>query len=87
MDRKAGSLTPTKTEETLANNAVSKTASHGHVRLPRLRQNPTEWRQEEEMQKSSHKSTNNLRKREWKKKKESPSTRTELTKKLENEDL
>lgn len=57
------SLTPTKAEETFAYDAVSKTASHGHVRLPCLRENPTERGQEEEVQKCSHKSTNNLRAR------------------------
>lgn len=41
--------TPAKTQETLADNTIPKATRHGHVWLPRLSQDPAEWRQEEEM--------------------------------------
>lgn len=41
--------TPAQTQETLAYDAVPEAPRHRHVRLPRLRQNPAERGQEEEM--------------------------------------
>lgn len=41
--------TPAETQETLAYDAVPEASRHRHVRLPRLRQNPAERGQEEEM--------------------------------------
>lgn len=54
-------LTPAQTQEAFADDAVSQAARNGHVGLPRLRQDPTERRQEEEMQERRHQRTHDLR--------------------------
>lgn len=54
-------LTPSQTQEALADDAVTQTACNGHVGLPRLRQDPTERGQEEEMQERCHQGTHDLR--------------------------
>lgn len=46
-------LTPSQTEETFADEPRPNFSRHGHVGLPSLCQNPTEGRQEKEVQKCS----------------------------------
>lgn len=56
-----GGLTPAQAEETLAYDAISEAARHSHVRLPRLREDPAERRQEEEMKERCNQGAQDLK--------------------------
>lgn len=56
--------TPAQAQETLADDAVAQTTSHGHIRLPCLCQNPAERGQEKEMEEGCHQGAHDLRERE-----------------------